>query len=139
VAISTCSLLALAGLGIVSGRTPMPLAAGPGLGPVAAPSQSPSTTGPHGPSAAPPGITVGMHVVDRCWVEATADGAIVLKRVLVGHWHRLSAKHTLDLTLGNAPGVRLMVNGKPYSTGVAGQVVHLTFAFSKGRVHVTRA
>jgi len=80
-----------------------------------------------------------MHVVGRCWVEATADGNLVLKRVLVANWHRLTAKHTLDLTLGNAAGVRLMVNGKPFDTGGSGQVVHLTFAFANGRVHVTRA
>ena len=72
-------------------------------------------------------------------MEATADGTIVLKRVLVGHWHRLTAKHTLDLTLGNAQGVRLMVNGKPYSPGGAVQVLHLNFVFSNGHVHVTRA
>ena len=139
VAVSTCSLLGLAGLGIVSGRTPIPVSAGLGLGPVAAPSHSPSTTGPHGPTARPPGITLGVHVVDRCWVEATADGTVVLKRVLAAHWHRITAKHTLDLTLGNAPGVRLVVNGKPYSTSGTGQVLHLMLAFSNGHVHVTRA
>ena len=77
--------------------------------------------------------------MDRCWVEATADGTIVLKRVLAAHWHRITAKHALDLTLGNAPGVRLVVNGKPYSPVGAGQVLHLKFVFSNGHVHVTRA
>ena len=140
VAVSTCSLLALAGLGIVSGRTPIPMAAGRGLGPVAAPNHLPGAHGHGGPTgSASTAITVGMHVVDRCWVEATADGTIVLKRVLVGHWHRLTAKHTLDLTLGNAQGVRLMVNGKPYLPGGAVQVLHLNFVFSNGHVHVTRA
>ena len=140
VAISCCSLFGLAVLGIVSGRTAMPVAAGLHPGPVTAPSQPPTRHGAGGPSGgALTGITVGMHVVGRCWVEATADGNLVLKRVLVANWHRLTAKHTLDLTLGNAAGVRLMVNGKPFDTGGSGQVVHLTFAFANGRVHVTRA
>jgi cytoskeleton protein RodZ len=140
VAISICSLLGLAGLGIVSGRTPMPVAAGVGPGPAAARGHAPSHQGPKEPSgSALTGITVGMHVVGRCWVEATADGTLVLKRVLVAHWHRLTAKHTLDLTLGNAGGIHLMVNGKPFATGGTGQVLHLTFAFTNGHVRVTRA
>jgi hypothetical protein len=140
VALSTCSLLGLAALGIVSGRHPLPVAAGAHFGPVAAPSPSPSV---HARGTQPPprlaAITVGLHVVGRCWVEATADGTQILRRVLAANWHRLTAKHTLDLTLGNAAGVHLMVNGKPYATGGTGQVLHLIFAFSNGHVHVTRA
>jgi hypothetical protein len=44
------------------------------------------------------------------------------------------ADRTLDLTLGNAGGVQLVVNGRPISTGSAGEVVHVSFALRRGQV-----
>jgi len=44
------------------------------------------------------------------------------------------AKRHLELVLGNAGGVTLRVNGKLMPTGRPGQVVHLVFTWSHGRI-----
>jgi hypothetical protein len=40
----------------------------------------------------------------------------------------------LLLTLGNAGGVDLVVNGRPVGTGAAGEVVRLSFTLEGGEV-----
>jgi hypothetical protein len=82
-----------------------------------------------------------MHVLDRTWVGAVVDGRQMPGRIYESSQrHTFSAKHTLDLVLGNAGGVRLILNGKRIPTGGGpGDVVRLAIAFENGKVHVTRA
>jgi hypothetical protein len=83
-------------------------------------------------SAAP--TVVGIHAVlritERCWVEAMKDGRLALAETLEpGRTVRLRANRTLDLTLGNAAGAILTVNGRRIATGGRGAVVDLSFSW----------
>ena len=138
-ALSIGGLLGLAAVGILSDRTGV-LGPLPPQRPVSSPAMKPANPGPkhvHRFS----GITAAMHVIGPCWVRAAADG----KMILPGHTYAasqratFSAKHSLDLTLGNAGGVRLILNGRRVPTGLPGQPIHLAIAFQNGKVHVTRA
>lgn len=67
-------------------------------------------------------------------VGAVADGRRVFVGTLADGTRTIRAKRTLLLTLGNAAGVDLLVDGRRVSTGVAGEVVHLSFALEGGSV-----
>jgi cytoskeleton protein RodZ len=87
------------------------------------------------PSAAP--TVVGIHAVlritERSWVEATKDGRLALAETLEpGRTVRLRANRTMDLTLGNAAGAILTVNGRRIATGERGAVVDLSFSWRHG-------
>jgi len=78
---------------------------------------------------------VTLELSAPCWVEARSDGATVLQQTLpAGKSVTLHATRTLDLTLGNAGGVRMRVNGKKVPTGLPGQVIHIGFAWQDGRL-----
>ena len=100
------------------------------------PAPAPSVTNvARAPSAAP--TVVGIHAVlritERCWVEATKDGRLALAETLEpGRTVRLRANRTLDLTLGNAAGAILTVNGRRIATGGRGAVVDLSFSWRHG-------
>jgi transcriptional regulator with XRE-family HTH domain len=71
----------------------------------------------------------------RSWVEAIADGRTVVRRTLAeGERMTLRAQRVLLLTLGNAGGVSLRVNGDPVPTGGPGEVVHVTFHLRDGEL-----
>jgi hypothetical protein len=139
--LSIGGLVALAVLGVLAGGKQSPRA----FGPLPHPSEK------HVASHAPPspshphvrkftGITAALHVQDRSWVGAVVDGRQRPGRIFESSQaHTYSAKHTLDLTLGNAGGVRLVLNGKRIPTGGPGDVVRLAIAFESGKIHVTRA
>ena len=81
------------------------------------------------------GVKVTLEVSAPCWVEAKSDGATVLQQTLpAGKSVTLHARKSLDLTLGNAGGVRLHVNGRKVATGMPGQVIHIGFAWQDGRL-----
>jgi hypothetical protein len=106
------------------------------------PAPAPSVTDVAGaPSAVP--TVVGIHAVLRitelCWVEATKDGRLALAETLEpGRTVRLRANRMLDLTLGNAAGAILTVNGRRIATGGRGAVVDLSFSWRHGRLLQTR-
>jgi uncharacterized protein DUF4115 len=52
---------------------------------------------------------------------------------------RLRADRRLELTLGNAGGVRLIVNGKRIATGTTADVVDLSLVLRGNDVRVSRA
>lgn len=81
------------------------------------------------------GVKAVLDVRARSWVEAVADGRTVLRETLpAGRSVSLRARRTLELTLGNASGVRLTVNGRLVPTEGQGRVVHLAFAWRGGRL-----
>ena len=74
-----------------------------------------------------------MHFIIKdsvpCWISATADGksAFSARTLQPGEKVAFNAKKTADVTLGNAAGVKVLVNGKRIVTGSSGQVVTLSF------------
>ena len=81
------------------------------------------------------GIRAAMHVSGRCWIEAVSDGTTTYRataeaRTVV----RLRASRRLELTLGNAGGVDLVVNGRRVPTGSTADVAHLVFVLRGNRV-----
>jgi transcriptional regulator with XRE-family HTH domain len=93
------------------------------------------------PRAAPTvvGIHAVLRIIERCWVEATKDGRLTLAETLKpGRTVRLRANRMLDLTLGNAAGTSLTVNGRRITTGGQGAVVQLSFSWRHGELLQTR-
>jgi hypothetical protein len=67
-------------------------------------------------------LVVTLDFVDDCWVETVVDGERQLsEQVGKGDSRRILAQETIALTLGNAPGVRVEVNGTPWTLPVASQ------------------
>ena len=63
---------------------------------------------------------------DRCWVDVTADGVNVLTEELaLGQKRTVTARENMDIVLGNAKGVELIVNGRNIGSP-RGTVVPLT-------------
>ncbi|MDQ3766451.1 MAG: helix-turn-helix domain-containing protein [Actinomycetota bacterium] len=63
---------------------------------------------------------------DRCWVDVTSDGVNVLTEELaLGEKRTVSARENMDIVLGNAQGVELIVNGRNIGSP-GGTVVPLT-------------
>jgi cytoskeletal protein RodZ len=60
-----------------------------------------------------PGVRIGIHALDDCWVQARLDGKIIFQNILKkGRFESWSAKDKVELSLGSAGSVRLEVNGK---------------------------
>ncbi|MFI5177180.1 MAG: helix-turn-helix domain-containing protein [Vicinamibacterales bacterium] len=86
------------------------------------PSASPDTTSASSTAgAAPPAPTtpttnrlaIEFSVTSDCWVQVTADGLIVLERVLkAGERETFSADHEIALDVGNAGALTWSINGK---------------------------
>jgi cytoskeleton protein RodZ len=82
--------------------------------PIAPPVFEPAPPAPEQASAAAP-LEVTLDFVENCWVEATLDGKDRISELRVqGESLRLTATERVSLTLGNAPGVRIEVNGQPF-------------------------
>jgi cytoskeleton protein RodZ len=74
-------------------------------------------------------------VSDRSWIEALSDGEAIYRATAPeGSVLTFRADRRLELILGNAGGVALVVNGQPEPTGSAGQVIHLRFDLRGSRV-----
>src|SRR5207245_6475023 len=98
---------------VSSGPPPVGAAAGP-AGHLPAQTTTPvpavRPTGKPTP-AIPQGVQAMLDITAPCWVQATADGRVVVFQTLpAGRSVRLHAKNTLILVIGNAGGVRLVVN-----------------------------
>ena len=84
-------------------------------------------------------IRAVAHVSDRSWIEATSDGTRTLGATKeAGSIVKLRADRRLELTLGNAGGVRLIVNGRRIATGEPGDVVRLAFVLQGNDVKLKR-
>jgi hypothetical protein len=83
------------------------------------------------------GIRAAVHVTGRCWIEAISDGTTTFSATKqAGAVVRLRAHRRLELTLGNAGEVDLIVNGKRIATESPTQVVHLLFVLRGNEVRV---
>jgi len=71
------------------------------------------------------GIKLGIKANQDCWIALKVDGKLVFQRVLKkGRFESWSAKKKMELSLGNAGGVELEVNGQFFSNlGRRGQVL----------------
>ena len=102
--------------------------------PSSRPSASPSPSPSPSPSVVT-GIEGSLKVTARSWVSVTADGKNVIRQTLEPPRNvPIQADRDLDVILGNAGGVKLVLNGQTVDTGGSGEVVHLTFAFEDGQV-----
>jgi cytoskeleton protein RodZ len=111
----------------------------PGFVPPAAASSPAHDSGheplPPRPAREPDGLRAVLRVSQPSWVQAVADGEVVEAATLEqGTVVTYRADGVLELTLGNAGGVRLQVNGDPVPTGTPGEVVNLGFAWRDGEV-----
>ncbi len=75
------------------------------------------------------GVNVQIEVHDETWVSVESDGEAVVEGVVLGAGttRRYSASEELEITIGNAAGLTLSVNGREIpSLGRDGQVRTLT-------------
>ncbi len=99
----------------------------PSSGPSSAPSR------PSGPTRTKT-IQVRLAFSAACWVLAVADGRTELKGTVATGTRIIRARYALELTLGNAGGVVLTVNGKAVPTGSSGEVVRFSFELKHGEL-----
>ena len=111
---------------------PSPQVAAPRSPALAAPpvaALTPPSPPPLPPPAAVPARTTGHHIIieahERSWLAVKIDGTTTKEFMLVpGDRVKLAAREGFDLTVGNAGGVALTVDGKRHpSLGDHGQVV----------------
>jgi cytoskeleton protein RodZ len=87
-----------------------PLAAA--IPPVPVTSATPTATAITGSPAASV-LVLDVDIKDVTWIRVSADGAVVLADNLqAGATRRFSAERSLDITIGNAAGVSLKINGR---------------------------
>lgn len=85
----------------------------------------------------PNGIRAVLRLVEPSWVRVVSDGETVEATTLApGTTFAYRARDLLQLTLGNAGGVRLRVNGELWETGDPGDVVTFGFVLRDGEVVV---
>lgn len=84
------------------------------------------------PAPADSRLTVEFDLSADCWVQVSADGLVVLERVLkAGERQRFAADHEIALDIGNAGAFNWSINGKPAKPlGKAGthKQAHITLA-----------
>jgi hypothetical protein len=102
--------------------------------PAATAAASHGNTGSRPPQTTP-GLRASILVQAPCWIEVTLDGRTIPGRTRpAGTRLALRADHTMQLTLGNAGGAQVLVNGRRITTGGSGEVVDLSFAWRDGHV-----
>ena len=81
------------------------------------------------PSASNASIVIELEVQEESWFKLSADGSdVVTSEVLpAGTTRRYTASNSMNVSIGNAAGVTLRVNGQPVSKlGRTGQVRNIT-------------
>ena len=111
--------------------SPLPVAvASPGAAspsPTAAPA-SPAASPTASPSPSPQGGRVELVIQERSWVEVRSGGRLVYEGLMRPGQRRTVTGETIEVTAGNAGGVRVFVNGTDRGTlGDRGMVVTKTF------------
>jgi cytoskeletal protein RodZ len=103
---------------------PEPLPAKPAPSPVPAkPAPAPASLTPNAP------VVIELEVREESWFKLSSDGSdVVSSEVLpAGTTRRYTATNSMNVSIGNAAGVALRVNGQPVSSlGRTGQVRNLT-------------
>jgi cytoskeleton protein RodZ len=109
-----------------STTTSAPLPA-PAPAPLPLPVQTPATVPP--PSAGrPAALVLDIDVTDLSWVKIATDGNVVLSDTLTpGSTRRFTATSSIDVSIGNAGGTSLKINGREIAgLGGAGRVREFT-------------
>ncbi len=136
--VSVATLAVLAGAWARAREASPPTFASPPGASAAAPihANHPASTGPH--VTRPSGIHALLVFSARSWVAATADGASLGagRSYQPGETVRFAGRQTMDLTIGNAAGTELTVNGQVVPTDASGQVVHVVLHWQGGRLLV---
>jgi cytoskeletal protein RodZ len=77
-----------------------------------APVPAPAPTPPPAPSATL-ALAVDVNAKSDTWIKVTTDGAVVFADILPsGTERRFSAEHSINVTIGNAAGASLKINGR---------------------------
>jgi cytoskeleton protein RodZ len=92
----------------------------------------------HVPPVPPDGVRAVIHTTAPCWIRVVVDGSTVLEKTLkADKTVRFDASDRLDLSLGNAGGVTLEVNGRSIPTGMSGEVREMSFVWHDDHVIVS--
>jgi cytoskeleton protein RodZ len=124
---------------VVARRGPSPelTADGPSFPAPASPQPVQSATNESPPP--PQDVVLRVRVVEApSWIQLSRDGEVQLSEtVLPGYVRTFRADRRLDLELGNAPAVRLMLGGKSFEiTDDVGGVYRASFVLREDRVRV---
>ena len=102
-------------------ETQQPPAPAPTATPAPAPLQPtpPATTTPSGSA-----LALDVNAKNDTWIKVTSDGTVVFADILpTGASRRFSAEHSINVTIGNAAGASLKINGRDIgSLGTEGRV-----------------
>jgi cytoskeletal protein RodZ len=112
---------------LASVPTPEPPPAKPATAQASSPSITPSNTLSNSPSNA--AVVIELEVREESWFKLSSDGTdVVSSEVLApGTTRRYTAANSMNVSIGNAAGVALRVNGQPVSSlGRTGQVRNIT-------------
>lgn len=105
---------------------PSPVAPSPS--PTQAASPSPAPTPSPSASPAPKGAKVDVVIQERSWVEIRANGRAVFEGTMQAGTKKSVSGSDVEVTAGNAGGVRVFVNGQDRGVlGGRGEVVTKTF------------
>jgi cytoskeleton protein RodZ len=87
--------------------------------------EAPESPAPSAPAPSASGVSMVLEFEQDSWTEVTADGAPIFSGLIRrGSKHQFEAREGFRLTLGNAGGVRVTVDGRAMEPlGSAGQVV----------------
>ena len=113
---------------------PEPSAAPPSAPWIAAPPASPTAGGPQGETVPQP-LRVVLEFQQDCWVEVVVDGRRRESELKAGGetW-AIEARESVVLTLGNAPAVRVEVDGRPVELPTLGTRVVREFRIDRDSI-----
>jgi cytoskeleton protein RodZ len=96
--------------------------------PTPAPAPQPPRPAAATPAAGPAALVLDLDVKDLSWVRITADGNVVLNdNLTAGSTRRFTAASSIDVSIGNAGGTSLKINGREIpALGGAGRVREFT-------------
>jgi transcriptional regulator with XRE-family HTH domain len=136
--VSIMALFALAVVRFQQGRQDEPRAPTAAAAPTNAASRSPATDTQEPPPPPVDHVRAVLRMNDRSWVEVGGDGQTLESGVVLeaGAHAVYRADRRLEITLGNAGGVGLEVNGDRVTTGSPGSVVTLLITLRDGEIHI---
>ena len=83
-------------------------------------------------ASAPNGLTISFNITADCWVQVSADGLVVLERLMKPGEHQMfAADHEIALNIGDAGAFTWSINGrpaKPLGKSGAHKEAHITLA-----------
>lgn len=92
-----------------------------------------------GSTGSPQGLDLQILVLDECWLSLSADGSVVDRRLLKkGEAFNYHADSNFEAVVGNAGGLRLMINGEVWENlGSPYDVKKIRIEKGDGKVHLT--